>query len=157
MRLSKKGVYALRVLPHLARAYGGKPLSVAMLSRTEDVPSKYLEQILAALKKSGLLVSERGKEGGYSLRRPPAEITLGDVIRAVDGPLAPIPCASRTAPHLDPECPFPAETCWLRQLMLRVRDNISAVLDRENLAEIAGEALRQREDRDRVSGSESNP
>jgi Rrf2 family protein len=88
------------------------------------------------------VVSERGRDGGYRLRLPPDQITLGDIIRAVDGPLAPIPCASRTAPHEDPECPHPFEDCWLRHLMLRVRDNISAVLDRENLAEIARAAAR---------------
>jgi Rrf2 family protein len=146
MKLSNKGIYALRVLPHLARAYGSGPLSVAYLARAEGVPAKYLEQILSTLRRQGLLVSERGKDGGYSLRRPPSEITLGDVIRAVDGPLAPIPCASRTAPHSDPDCPYPFETCWLRMLMLRVRDNISEVLDSENLADMAEAALRQERD-----------
>ena len=140
MKLSRKGIYALRVLPHLAEVYGGAPLSVAHLAQAEGVPSKYLEQILAILRKAGLLVSERGKDGGYSLRVPPEEITLGDIIRAVDGPLAPIPCASRTAPHTDPDCPYPIDSCWLRQLMLRVRDNVSAVLDQETLAEMARES-----------------
>ncbi len=136
MKLSHKSIYALRVLPHLARQ-NGEPLSAAHLSEIEDLPLKYLEQILSTLKKSGLLVSERGKLGGYSLRRPPEKITLGDIIRALDGPLAPIPCASRTAPHEDPDCPYPFEECWLRKLMLRVRDNISEVLDQETLADMA--------------------
>lgn len=147
MKLSRKSIYALRVLPHLARQSGGEPLSVAQLAETEDLPLKYLEQILSTLKKSGLLVSERGQSGGYSLRRSPETITLGDIIRALDGPLAPIPCASRTAPHEDPECPYPFEECWLRMLMLRVRDNISNVLDQETLADMArdvqGAARRQ--------------
>ncbi|MFH1279464.1 MAG: Rrf2 family transcriptional regulator [Candidatus Eisenbacteria bacterium] len=142
MKLSSKSLYALRVLPHLAEAYGKKPLSVAHLARTEDLPAKYLEQILSTLKKQGLLVSERGKDGGYSLRKAPSEITLGDVIRVLDGPLAPIPCASRTAPHDDPDCPYPFDSCWLRLLMLRVRDNISAVLDQENLADMTEHAGR---------------
>ena len=140
MKLSRKGVYALRVLPHLAKSFGNAPISVTQLCEKEKVPPKYLEQILSTLRKSGLLVSERGKDGGYALRKPPEEITLGDIIRAVDGPLAPIPCASRTAPHADPGCPYPFDTCWLRALMLRVRDNISAVLDQENLAEMTAEA-----------------
>ena len=139
MKLSSKGIYALRVLPHLARAYGQGPLSAARLAELEQLPVKYLEQILGTLRNNGLLVSERGKQGGYSLRIPPEEITLGRIIRAVDGPLAPIPCASRTAPHDDPDCPYEFETCWLRHLMLRVRDNISAVLDQENLAEMAAQ------------------
>ncbi len=140
MKLSKKGIYALRVLPHLAEAYGREPLSAAQLARREGIPVKYLEQVLTTLRKAGFLVSERGKEGGYSLRLSPQEITLGDVIRAIDGPLAPIPCASRTAPAHDPNCPYPFETCWLRRLMLRVRDNIAAVLDQETVAEMAADA-----------------
>ena len=139
MKLSHKSIYALRVLPHLAMAYGGKPISVAQLAQLEDLPIKYLEQILTSLQKSGLLVSRRGKAGGYLLRRKPEDISLGDIIRALDGPLAPIPCASRTAPHEDPDCPFPFDDCWLRQLMLRVRDSISDVLDRESLAKMAAD------------------
>jgi len=137
MRLSRKSIYALRVLPHLARAYGTQPIPMATLAEREGVPPKYLEQILVTLRKQGLLVSERGKQGGYVLRRAPEEISLGDIIRAVDGPLAPIPCASRSAPHQEPECPYPFDSCWLRLLMLRVRDNISAVLDQESLAAMA--------------------
>ncbi|HUU28503.1 MAG TPA: Rrf2 family transcriptional regulator [archaeon] len=140
MKLSKKGVYALRALRHLAESYGKKPLSVAYLAKIEGVPAKYLEQILSTLRKRGFLISERGKQGGYFLRVPPEQMTLGDILRAVEGPLAPIPCASRTAPHRCSDCPYPYETCWLRRLMMRVRDNISAVLDRETLSEMAADA-----------------
>jgi len=136
MKLSKKGIYSLRVLRYLAESYGKKPLSVAYLAEVEDVPRKYLEQVLSTLQKQGILVSVRGKEGGYALRKPPDHITLGDIIRAVDGPLAPIPCASRTAPAVCQDCPYDYETCWLRLLMLRVRDNISEILDKENLSQM---------------------
>ena len=139
MKLSKKGMYALRALRHLAMAYGEGPISVHELADREELPRKYLEQVLSLLRKRGLLVSQRGKAGGYQLRRPPERISLGDVIRAVDGPLAPIPCASRTAPHACEDCPYPFETCWLRHLMLRVRDSISDVLDRETLAGMMAE------------------
>jgi Rrf2 family protein len=106
------------------------------------LPLKYLEQILSTLRKQGVLVSERGKSGGYALRKPPEKITLGDIIRAVDGPLAPIPCASRTAPYeIEKDCcPYPFETCWIRKLMLRVRDNISEILDQETLATMLQES-----------------
>ena len=140
MKVSKKGIYALRVLRHLAEGYGSKPLSVAYLAELEGIPAKYLEQVLSTLRKSGILVSKKGKEGGYALRIPPEEMTLGDILRAIEGPLAPIPCASRTMPHTDPDCPYPYDTCWLRQLMLRVRDNISEILDSETLAEMAADA-----------------
>ncbi len=141
MFISKKSIYAMRVLPHLARSYGKKPLSVAYLAEKENISAKYLEQILSTLRKTGFLISERGKDGGYLLRVPPDEISLGDIIRTFDGPLAPIPCASRTAPHRDNDCPYPFETCWLRRLMLRVRDNVSDVLDKESLAEMTVEAM----------------
>lgn len=137
MKLSKKGVYALRVLRHLAENYPDRPLSASKLAEREKIPGKYLEQVLTTLRKQGLLVSEHGKDGGYTLRLPPEQTTLGNIIRAVDGPLAPIACASRTQPHQCPDCPFPYETCWLRHLMLRVRDNISDVLDGETLAGMA--------------------
>ncbi len=140
MKLSKRGIYALRVLRHLAAHYGEGSLSSARLAKIERVPKKYLEQILTLLCKRGLLISERGKEGGYRLRKPPDEVTLGDVIRMVDGPLAPIPCASRSMPTEDPDCPYTRESCWMRLLMLRVRDNISAILDNETLAKMAEDA-----------------
>jgi Rrf2 family cysteine metabolism transcriptional repressor len=140
MRLSNRGRYALRALKHLAVNYGEKPLSASHLASKERLPLKYLEQVLSTLSKSGILISEQGKEGGYSLRKSPENITLGDIIRAVEGQLAPIPCASRTAPYESMNCPYPFETCWLRQLMLRVRDNISAVLDQETLAEMTLDA-----------------
>ncbi|MCZ7584875.1 MAG: Rrf2 family transcriptional regulator [Deltaproteobacteria bacterium] len=143
MKLSKKGEYALRVMRHLAAENGGKPLSTAYLARTEGVPLKYLEQVLSQLRNQGLLLSTHGKDGGYTLRRPAADISLGDIIRAVDGPLAPIPCASRTAPARCPDCPNDYDTCWLRHLMLSVRDNISDVLDRESLAAMTGRTARR--------------
>jgi Rrf2 family protein len=143
MKLSAKGIYALRVLSYLAANHGDRPVSLAQLARLQNLPPKYLEQIVAILKNRGLLVSVRGKNGGYSLRRPPEQITLGDVIRAVDGPLAPIPCASRTAPHDDPDCPFPVDVCWLRAIMVRVRDAVSEILDHETLAGVAKEAQSQ--------------
>ena len=140
MKLSKKGIYALRALRRLVAAYKERPLSVSYLAKKEGIPAKYLEQVLSTLRKRGIVVSERGKAGGYSLRVPPEKTGLGDIVRAVDGPLAPIPCASRTAPHRGEDCPYPYETCWLRHLMLRVRDNISVVLDRETLAQMARDA-----------------
>jgi Rrf2 family protein len=135
MKLSNKGLYSLRVLRHIADSYGKGPLSVAYLSRIENLPLKYLEQILSQLRKSGLLMSTRGKDGGYSLIRPPSEITVGDVIRAVEGPLAPLLCASAEMNHQKHcDCPHEIESCWIRLLMMRVRESISDVLDQYTLA-----------------------
>lgn len=144
MKLSTRGLYALRVLSQLAMHYGEAPLSVAELARREGISTKYLEQIIATLKKQGLLISTRGKQGGYALRKPPEQITLGDIIRSVDGPLAPIACASRTAPFVCSDGPYEYETCWIRHLMLRVRDNISAILDQETLADMVREAAKSK-------------
>jgi len=130
---------------HLAQRPTGDTLSAAFLAEKEGLSLKYLEQVLSTLRKRGIVVSHRGKEGGYSLRLAPHEITLGDVIRAIDGPLAPMPCASRTLPHKDPDCPYPYETCWLRLLMLRVRDNISSVLDQETLEDMVHDAKGMRD------------
>jgi len=140
MKLSTKSIYALRVLRHFVEAYNRQPLSANELAEKEDISLKYLEQVLSTLRKSGLLVSIRGKKGGYSLRKPPELISLGDIIRSIDGPLAPIPCASRSAPYKHYDCPYPYDSCWLRKLMLRVRDNISDILDSETLAQMADEA-----------------
>jgi Rrf2 family protein len=144
LKLSKKGVYALRALRRLGDNHGRGLLSVADIARTEGLPKKYLEQVLGTLRKQGLLVSRQGKEGGYELRVPPEQITLGQILRAIDGPLAPIPCASRTAPHECSDCPDPFDRCWLRSVMLEVRDSISAVLDSRTLAQTIAEAKRPR-------------
>lgn len=140
MKLSTKSIYALRVLRHLVDAYNKRPLSAYELAEREGISLKYLEQVLGTLRKNGLLISIRGKDGGYSLRKPPELISLGDIIRSIDGPLAPIQCASRTAPYKQYDCPYPYDSCWLRKLMLRVRDNISDVLDSETLAQMADDA-----------------
>ncbi|MCK9229653.1 MAG: Rrf2 family transcriptional regulator [Syntrophales bacterium] len=140
MKLSGKSLYALEALQHLARNYGEKPLSATRLAAECDFSLKYLEQVLATLKNKGILVSTRGKHGGYSLRLPPAEVTLGDIVRAIDGPLAPIECASRTAPSFNRCKHCEPDTCWIRKVMLRVRDNMSAIMDRETLAGMLQEA-----------------
>jgi len=144
MKLSTRGIYALRILSQLALHYGEAPLSVAELSRREDISAKYLEQVIAILRKRGLLVSTRGKQGGYALRKSPEQITLGEIVRSVDGPLAPIPCASITAPFVCTDGPYEYESCWIRHLMLRVRDNISAILDQETLADMIKDVARSK-------------
>lgn len=136
MKVSKKGIYALRVLRHMTERRGEGPLSVAWLAEREKLSVKYLEQVLAVLRKGSLVVSTRGKQGGYELRLPPEDITVGRVLRLVDGPLAPIACASRTAPHPCEDCPDPFESCWVRGLMLEVRDSISDIVDRRTLADL---------------------
>lgn len=136
MQLSKRCEYALRALLDIAVAHelGKERVALNDLSNYEDIPLKFLEQILSQLRRAGYLHSKRGPSGGYSLGKPATKIFFGDVIRLLDGPLAPVRCASRTA-YEKCTCPI-EETCGLHLLMLDLRAAISGVLDRTSLAEL---------------------
>ncbi len=150
MKLSKRGEYALRALIDLGIAAElGRPiLQVSELAAKEKLPIKFLEQIFTQLKMGGFVKSKRGKLGGYSLARPMQRIKFGEVIRLVDGPLAPIPCVSQMA-YSRCTCPDEAH-CGLRMLMLDVRTAISKILDRHTLADIVEITLRKMR-RDKVA------
>jgi Rrf2 family protein len=143
MRLSKKGEYALRSLINLgiAAEVGRSLVQVSELADSEQLPAKFLEQILQALKDAGLVISARGKFGGYRLGRPMKTITIGEVVRLIDGPLAPIGCVSQTA-YSKCTCPD-EEHCGLRMLMLDVRTAIAGILDRYTLADVVEVTLRK--------------
>ena len=143
MKLSKRGEYALRALINLgiAQELDCPLLQVRDLAGCENIPVKFLEQILAQLKKAGYLGSRRGARGGYFLKTPPAKIPIGDVVRLIDGPLAPIPCVSQTA-YRRCSCPDPNH-CGLRILMLDVRNAIAGILDRHTLSDIVAVTLRK--------------
>jgi len=132
-QLSKKTQYCLRALYALARDYGHGPILIAQLAEDECIPRKFLEQILLHLKATGLVESKKGKGGGYLLRQPPDRITIGSVIRLIEGPLAPLPCASETRFRKCDECPD-VETCGTRIVMREVRDAIARILDSTTLA-----------------------
>lgn len=146
MKLSKKSEYALRALVCLAAPDAPAMLSIQEIARREQTPKKFLEQVLLALNRAGIVQSVRGKTGGYSLRTGPEAISLGDVVRAVDGPIAPLPCANREAPVKCSDCPTP-EHCWLQLLMIEVGDAINTVLDRITLAEMSRRAVQSRRSR----------
>ena len=150
MRLTKRGEYALRALIDLgiARELGRPMVQIAELARKENIPIKFLEAILVQLKQEGYLASRRGKQGGYFLAKPAGSIRIGDVIRKMEGPLAPIPCVSQ---NFYERCSCPDEThCGLRMLMLDVRNAISNILDRYTLAQTVEVTLRKMR-RDRVT------
>ena len=107
MKFSKKSEYGLRALLELCETYGGRVLQRHEIAERQNIPVEFLEQILLALKRAGLLASRRGIRGGYSLIKSPEEITLGQVIRILDGPLAPISCVSKTAYQNAPIAPMP--------------------------------------------------
>lgn len=143
MRLSKKGEYALRSLIVLGMAAEVKRelVQISALADREKLPIKFLEQIFQVLKEAGLVESQRGKFGGYRLAKPAREIPIGDVVRLIDGPLAPIGCVSQSAYE---KCSCPDEThCGLRMLMLDVRNAIAGILDRYTLADVVEVTLRK--------------
>jgi Rrf2 family protein len=133
--LSKKAKYALRALCALALAEPGK-LPARKLAKDADVPEKFLETILVELRNAGLAASLRGAGGGHTLAKPADEIMVGDIIRAIDGPIAPIRCASVTAYQPCVDCADP-DSCALRLLMGDVRDAMSEVIDRRSLHQLA--------------------
>lgn len=133
--LSMKAKYALRALCALASEPQALQPARA-LAVAARVPEKFLETILVDLRDAGLVRSRRGLAGGHTLAREPASITVGDVIRAIDGPLAPLRCASVTAYQPCADCPDP-DACAVRAVMVEVRNAISSVLDRRSLAELA--------------------
>jgi Rrf2 family protein len=143
MKISKRGEYALRALIDLgiASELGWPMLQISELASKEKLPIKFLEQIFTQLKRGGYVESRRGKFGGYSLARPMNRIKFGEVIRMIDGPLAPIRCVSQTSYA---RCSCPDENhCGLRILMFDVRNAISTILDRYTLADIVEITLRK--------------
>ena len=144
--ISKRTQYGLKALVALGRRHGTGPVLISSLATEERIPLKFLEGILLDLKGHGLLESKRGKNGGYLLRRPPSAITIGAVIRAMEGPLAPLPCASERAFRPCEEC-VDVESCGTRIVMRQVRDAIAGVLDQTTLADVVqmvDEARRKR-------------
>jgi Rrf2 family protein len=132
---SKKTKYALKALLYLGRKYNKGPVMISDLARDERIPKKFLELILLTLKNNGVLQSRKGKGGGYYLGKLPRDISVGNVIRILDGPLAPVPCVSETAYAKCQEC-TDEQTCGIRPVMKDVRDAIANILDKTSLADM---------------------
>lgn len=141
--LSRKSKYGLKALLALAERAGSGPVLVADLATRDAIPRKFLEAILLELKRHGLVHSRKGRGGGYFLRRKPSEITFGQVIRALDGPLAAVPCVSQTAYMRCIEC-VDEETCGVRLAMKEVRDATARILDHATLADVNARVARRR-------------
>ena len=132
MKISKRSEYGLRAMIFLASKHKlGTPVQIKEISEQENIPFKYLEQILLNLKNVGLLQSKSGVGGGYYLARTPDVITFGEIIRVLDGPIAPVRCVSQTA-YEPCNCPDEAH-CALRLVMLDVRTAISEIVDNTSL------------------------
>ena len=135
--LSMKAKYGIRALMVLA-ANEGKMLQSKMIAREADAPMKFLESILLELRHQGLIESKRGIFGGHGLSKPAKAITLGEIIRTMDGMLAPIHCASVTSYQKCDDC-VDENACAIRHAMMEVRNAISDVLDNKTLADMVKE------------------
>jgi Rrf2 family protein len=134
MKLSLRGEYAIRALIVLGLNYPGPVVRIQTISQRQNVPKRFLEQILNDLKTAGILESKRGLAGGYTLRLPPEQISLATIIRLVDGPLAPVSCVSE---NFYEKCTCPnEEKCGIRSVMKEVRDTIVKMLERITLANV---------------------
>jgi len=134
--LPMKARYAVKALVDLARAGPGAAVPASEIARRQGIPRKFLEAILVELRNAGVLASRRGTHGGYALLRAPNEIGLGDVLRTLSGPLAPVPCLSKTAYRRCPECPDEAG-CAVRALLADVHAAALQILDGTSLADLA--------------------
>jgi Rrf2 family protein len=134
--LTAKGKYSLKALAHLATLEPGAMSQAAKIAEANNIPKKFLDAILGDLRNAGLVHSRKGPGGGYMLARAPSAIKIGHAVRAIDGPLAPIGCASRTAYRPCRDCKD-VEACTTRLVMTKVRDGMSEVLDRLTIADMA--------------------
>jgi Rrf2 family protein len=132
--LSQKTRYTIRAMQHLADRYGEGFVPLQEIVEAQNIPAKFLTVILSEFSRAGLILTQRGKDGGYALALPPVDIRYGDIVRLTRGSLALVPCASRYAHEKCKNCIAEAD-CRLRSLMLKVRDETAAILDGMTLAD----------------------
>jgi Rrf2 family protein len=133
MKISYKDDYALKVILHLSRRYPNEPVRIEELSKRQDIPKKFLEQILILLKNGGFVRSKRGPKGGYYLAKNPANISLGEVVRYVSGTVYPIACID---PAVNQHCDFKSR-CVFVPIWQKVGDQISGIIDNISFADLA--------------------
>ena len=146
--LSKKAKYGIRALLCLAERRGRGPVLIKDIAESERIPKKFLEAILVDLKSGGLVRSRSGRSGGYELLRAPGEINLGQVIRLMDGPVAPIPCVSQMAYAPCDDC-ADERTCLIRMVMKQVRDATAGILEQTTV-----EGMLAQKDRFKIMSSD---
>jgi Rrf2 family protein len=153
--LTAKGKYSLKALAHLATLAPGATTGAIDIAKANNIPKKFLDAILGELRNAGIVYSRKGPGGGYMLGHAPSKIKIGQVIRTIDGPLAPIACASRTAYQPCRDCKD-VKACTVRLTMTKVRDAMSDIFDRVTLADMVamGEGSKARS---RPRNSRSSP
>ena len=134
--LTQRSRYALRALIFIARSAGVAPVPISAIAEDQKLPRKFLEAILLDLKNGGLVNSYRGKMGGYRLARPASQISFGEIIRLIEGPIALVPCVSVSAYQRCVDC-FEETTCVIRKVMLVVREQTANILDHTTLADLS--------------------
>jgi Rrf2 family protein len=134
--LNQRSRYALRALIFIARSGGVAPVPISVITADQQLPRKFLEAILLDLKNGGVVNSYRGKMGGYRLARPASQISFGEIIRLIEGPLALVPCVSVSAYQRCDDC-FEETTCVIRKVMLVVREQTADILDNTTLADLS--------------------
>jgi Rrf2 family protein len=132
--ISQKAKYAFKALAHLAEAPDGASLQIEEIAAKASIPRKFLEHILLDLKHKGIVASRRGRAGGYILIKRPADITIGNILRAIDGPIAPLPCISRTAYRRCADC-ADEKTCVVRRLFADTYTATLLLFDATTLAD----------------------
>ncbi|MFZ3101500.1 MAG: Rrf2 family transcriptional regulator [Desulfitobacteriaceae bacterium] len=142
MKLSTKGRYGVKAMFDLAQHMGEGPISLRSIAERQGISEHYLEQLISGLRKTGLVKSVRGAQGGYVLGREPEKIRVGDIIRVLEGPIAPVDCVSEE----DPESCLKAEFCVTRTIWEKVRDSIADVLDSITLADMVEDAAKKKSD-----------
>ena len=140
MRVSTRGEYGVRAMFDLALNYGSGPIPLKTVARRQLVSETYLEQLMGALRKAGLVASKRGAQGGYELAHPPDQITIGQIIRVLEGPITPLDCLDTDA-GTGPYCDQP-EQCVLRGLWKQLQDSMERVLDSTTLEDLRQNAIR---------------
>lgn len=136
MRLSTRGYYGLKAMFDLAQHYGPNPITLKSVAQRQRLSEHYLEQLMSMLRKVGLVKSFRGSQGGYILAREPSQITVGEIVRALEGPIAPVYCVNEEEPGGCDE----SEYCITRTVWVKVRDGIVEILDSISLGDLCREA-----------------
>lgn len=131
--ISQKAKYALKALIALAKAEDGETMHIGAIAEQQDIPQKFLERILLDLRNRGYVVSRRGAQGGYALLKPASQIMYGEILRLIDGPIAPLPCLSMTAYRPCEDCDS-EEACEIRRVFAQVAEKTREVLDRTSIA-----------------------
>lgn len=134
--LSAKAKYGLKAALYLAEHEGEGGILVADIAQSQQIPKKFLDTILLELKNKGLLASKKGKGGGYTLARPASKVMVGQIVRILDGPLAPVPCVSQTAYRPCGDC-GDEDACRIRRVMQKVRDATAEILDNTSLKDMS--------------------